>query len=300
MAEVAVLEEDFERYLELLADAGVEAVGTDDPGAIVDSAILLASPVLAVGAVERLPSLRWVQSTWAGVDALVAAGVPPGVTVTTVKGVFGAQMREFVLGHLLAHTQRVVERMADRRWDETQPTLLTGATLGIMGTGSIGSAVAQAAQAFGMQVIGFNRSGTAAAGFDRVVSDRIAFADGLDHLVAILPSTPETRNVVDLPLLRRLRPGAVFINVGRGATVDTTAVVEALASGHLARAVLDVLPVEPLPVDDPLWDVPGLVITSHTAAWSRCEDVVATFLANLERQRRGEALVGVVDPGLGY
>jgi phosphoglycerate dehydrogenase-like enzyme len=300
MAEVAVLEEDSERYLELLAEAEVEAVGTADPQAVVDGAILLASPILAAQALERMPSLRWVQSTWAGVDALMAAGVPPGVTVTAVKGIFGAQMREFVLGHLLAHTQRVAERMADRSWDETQPTLLVGATLGVMGTGSIGSAVAQAARGFGMEVIGFSRSGSEAAGFDRVTSDRLAFAEGLDHLVAILPSTPDTRNLVDLPLLQRLRPGAVFINVGRGATVETSAVVAALRSGHLARAVLDVLPVEPLPEGDPLWDVPGLVITSHTAAWSRCEDVVATFLANLERHRRGESLVGVVDPGLCY
>jgi phosphoglycerate dehydrogenase-like enzyme len=300
MAEIAVLEEDFERYLELLADAGVEAVGTADPDAVADTAILLASPVLAARAVGRLTSLRWIQSTWAGVDALVAAGVPPGVTVTAVKGIFGAQMREFVLGHLLGHAQRVAERMADRSWDETQPTLLVGATLGIMGTGSIGSAVAQAARAFGMEVNGFSRSGAAAAGFDRVLADRLAFAEGLDHLVAILPSTPDTRNLVDADLLRRLRPGAVFINVGRGATVDTAAVVEALRTGSLARAVLDVLPVEPLPDGDPLWDVPGLVITSHTAAWSRCEDVVATFLSNLERHRLGESLVGVVDPVLGY
>lgn len=300
MAEVTVLEEDFQRYLALLGEAGIEAVGTADPDAVVDTDILLASPVLAARAVGRLASLRWVQSTWAGVDALMASGVPPGVTVTAVKGIFGAQMREFVLGHLLAHTQRIAERMADRSWNETQPALLAGATLGVMGTGSIGSAVAQSAGALGMTAVGFNRSGASAAGFDRVVSDRLAFARGLDHLVAILPSTPDTDSLVDADLLDRLRPGAVFINVGRGATVDTGAVVAALGSGQLGRAVLDVFPTEPLPDGDPLWDVRGLVITSHTAAWSRCEDVVATFVANLERHRRGDLLAGVVDPTLGY
>jgi phosphoglycerate dehydrogenase-like enzyme len=300
MSEVVVLEEEVERYLELLGEAGIDAVGTAEPDAVPDTAILLASPVLAARAMGRLTSLRWVQSTWAGVDALMVAGVPTGVTVTAVKGIFGAQMREFVLGHLLAHTQRVAERMADRSWDETEPSLLVGSTVGIMGTGSIGSAVAQAAKTYGMTVVGFNRSGESAVGYDRVMADRLALAEGLDHLVAILPSTPDTRNLVDADLLERLRPGAVFINVGRGATVDTAAVVEALRSGNLGRAVLDVLPVEPLPDGDPLWDVPGLVITSHTAAWSRCEDVVSAFVANLERHRRGDPLAGVVDPTLGY
>lgn len=300
MAEVVVLDEDFGRYLDLLSSSGVDAVGTDDPGAVEDAEILLASPVLAGLVVHRLTSLAWVQSTWAGVDALMAVGVPSGIEVTRLEGVFGTQMREFVLGHLLAHTQRVAERMTERSWNDTPPALLDGKTLGIMGTGSIGSAVALAAGHLGMTVVGFSREGRSAAGFERVHSDRLKFAVGLDHLVAVLPATPETVGIVDADLLDRLEPGGVFINVGRGSAVDTHALIGALASRRLGRAVLDVLPVEPLPDGDPLWEVEGLVITSHTAAWSRPEDVVRVFLGNLESRRRSEPMRGSIDPEKGY
>jgi phosphoglycerate dehydrogenase-like enzyme len=300
MAEVVVLDEDFRRYLDLLSSSGIDAVGTDDPGAVDDAEILLASPTLAGRVVHRLASLDWVQSTWAGVDALLAVGIPSGIVVTRLEGVFGTQMREFVLGHLLAHTQRVAERMTARSWDETPPALLDGTTLGIMGTGSIGAAVARAAGHLGMTPVGLSREGRSVPGFVRVHSDRLEFAEGLDHLVAVLPATPGTRHIVDADLFERLEPGGVFINVGRGSAVDTPAVIEALASGRLGRAVLDVLPTEPLPDGDPLWQVEGLVITSHTAAWSRPTDVVSVFLGNLECRRRGEPMRGVIDPERGY
>lgn len=299
MPEVVVLEEDHDVFVGLLVAAGIDAVGTDDPAAVPAAEVLLASPRLAAQVMDRTAA-RWVQSTWAGVDALVAAGVPDGVVVTGLKGVFGTQMREYVLAHLLGHTQRVARREADRSWDETAPTVLAGSTVGIMGTGSIGSAVAVALDRLDITVRGFSRSGAPAVGFASVTNDTVAFADGLDHLVAILPSTPATSNLVSASILERLRPGAVFINAGRGSTVDTGAVVAALASRRLALAVLDVLPIEPLPDGDPLWDVPGLVITSHTAAWSRPEDVVGVFLENLGRWRRGEPLAGVIEPVRGY
>ena len=299
MPDVWVLEEDHGLLVGLLLEAGVEAFGTDDPAALRPGEILLASPRLAAQVIDR-PGLRWVQSTWAGVDALVAAGIPEGVVVTGLKGVFGTQMREYVLAHLLGHIQQVARREADRSWNEQAPGLLAGSTVGIMGTGSIGSAVAVSLDRLDVTVRGFNRSGAPAEGFSSVANDAATFADGLHHLVALLPSTDDTANLVDAELLDRLEPGAVFINAGRGSTVDTDAVVAALATGRLARAVLDVLRNEPLPDGDPLWDVPGLVITSHTAAWSRPEDVIGFFLENLRRWERGEPLAGLIDPARGY
>jgi phosphoglycerate dehydrogenase-like enzyme len=132
------------------------------------------------------------------------------------------------------------------------------------------------------------------------VSDLGSFANGLDHLVVVLPDTPSTAGLVDRSVIDRLAPGATLINVGRGGTVDVESVVAALRSGRLSRAVLDVLPIEPLPSSDKLWDEPGLVITSHTSAWSRPSDVVLFFEDNLQRFRSGQPLKGRVDVERGY
>ena len=174
--------------------------------------------------------------------------------------------------------------------------------MGILGTGSIGSAIAAAASGMGIQVVGLSRSGRDHPAFHRVypAAERLAFAEGLDHLVAVLPATPATSGFVDAGLLARLTPGATFINVGRGSTVDLEAVIAALNARRLSLAVLDVLEEEPLPDGDPLWLVPGLVITSHTAATSVPSDIVRLFAANLERFRTGGSLRGAVDPDAGY
>jgi phosphoglycerate dehydrogenase-like enzyme len=298
---IVVLEEDADRYVDLLRHRGLAATGTDDPSDVIRAEVVLASPRLAAR-LGRVEGLGWIQSTWAGVDALVDAGVPAGVTVTSAGGIFGPQMREFVFAHLLAHVRRVVERTAAVSWDESPPGSLAASRIGIFGTGSIGGALAETARHFGMEVVGCSRSGTADDRFERVwpVGERLAFAEGLDHLVVVVPATNETRHLVDAAMIERLAPGATLVNVGRGSTVDVEAVVDGLAGGHLALAVLDVLEREPLPREDPLWEVPGLVITSHTAAWSSPEDVVEVFVTNLERYRRGEPLEGVVDPARGY
>lgn len=285
-----------------IATAATRADGLRDPGGI---EILLASPRLAAPALPELASLRWIQSTWAGVEPLLAVGVPPRVVVTRAAGIFGPQMREYVFGHLLSAVQGHPRFRAAQRshvWDPRPPGLLVGSTLGVLGTGSIGSALAETASAFGMRAIGCSRRGRPAPGFDTVfpVGRRLVFAAAADHLVAVLPATPETEGLVDAALLGALRPGAVLVNVGRGSTVDTTAVVAALRSGRLSRAVLDVFDREPLPEGDPLWDEPGLVVTPHVAAVTRPQDVVGLFADNLRRRAAGEEPVGLVDPGAGY
>jgi phosphoglycerate dehydrogenase-like enzyme len=303
---VAVLDEDAAEFVRLLAAEGVAADGFGHPEDLLAAGgrveVLLANPAAAARVVGELPDLRWIQSTWAGVDALIGAPLPAGVVVTGVRGVFDAQMREFVFGHLLAHSQRVVERSLARTWDGTPAPVLAGSTIGILGTGSVGGAIAATARHLGMSVRGCNRGGGPAEPFDSVwpVSDRMTFADGLDHLVAALPSTGRTRRLVDAELLGRLSPGATFVNVGRGSTADVQAVVDALDGGTLSLAVLDVLPVEPLADGDPLWDVPGLVITSHTAAWSRPPDIARLFLENHGRYLAGAPLRHVIDMEEGY
>lgn len=292
MTDVTVASGRRDEYIGLLEDAGVSIVESSE--------ILLADPVL-VNEMD-LSSTRWIQSTWAGVDAIDWKRVPPEVVFTTLPGVFGPQITEFVFAHLLGRTQRVPWRHASRAWDETPPEALRGSTLGILGAGSIGSAIADAARLFGMTVRGCRRSGAQDDRYHRMyaMSDLDEFAAGLDHLVVVLPSTPETHHLVDASLLSQLSHGATLINVGRGSTVDTGAVLDFTRSGRLGLAVLDVTDPEPLPVDHPAWSVPNVVITGHTAAISLPQDIVQFFLANLARFEAGEPLTGLVDRSKGY
>lgn len=293
MTAVRVVSDRYDDYVPLLAASGVEVV---DRGA----EILLADPALLADV--DLAGVRWVQSTWAGVDAIDWTGVPETVTLTTLPGVFGPQMAEFVFGHLLGWTQRVPQRHATRTWDETTPSLIAGSTIGILGAGSIGTAIASVAHAFDMRVTGCRRSGDRDPAFDRMytISEIDSFVRGLNHLVVVLPATSETRYVVDSDLIELLAPQASLINVGRGSTVVIDAVVAAVKSGQLGLAVLDVTDPEPLPDDHPAWTIPGIVITGHTAAHSRPEDIARFFGDNLARFTDGQQLVGVVDRSRGY
>lgn len=282
-----------DEYSRLLIEAGL-AVNADDAD------VALADPRRF--AELDFSRLGWVQSTWAGVDAVPWHLVPSDTVVTALPGVFGPQMSEFVFGHLLARTQRIPQRYATRHWDETLPTLLDGSTLGVLGAGSIGASIAETARHFGMSVRGCRRTGADDPRYDAMFPiDRVAeFADGLDHLVAVLPATDETVGLIDGELLGRLRSGATFINIGRGVTAVTDEVIESVRGGAVGLAILDVTDPEPLPSDHPAWETPGVVITGHTAAHSRPADVVGFLLDNLVRYRRGAALRGVVDRERGY
>lgn len=279
-------------------DALLRAAGV--PVASTTADVLLADPQFITA--ENLDGVKWVQCTWAGVEEADWDEVPSSVPVTNLPGVFGPQIAEFVFGYLLARTQRIPERFATRMWDETLPSVLWDSTIGVMGAGSIGMSIARIAREFGMNVIGCRRSGERHPLFDRMfaVSEREAFAADLDHMVAVLPATAETRGLIDGALLDRLARGATFINVGRGSTAVTDDIVAATSSGQIGLAVLDVTEPEPLDRDHPAWKTPNLVVTGHTAAHSRPADVVQFFVDNLRRFSQGADLVGVVDRAKGY
>ena len=153
-----------------------------------------------------------------------------------------------------------------------------------------------------MYVRGLNLDGRSVVNFDECFSgvDILAFADNLDYLVALLPDTPGSDRLVDTELLKRVRPGAILINGGRANVIDEEALLLALQSGQLAHAVLDVLPEEPLPASNPLWQVERLYITSHTAAVTVPQDIVNVFCDNYRRYYRGDALRYQIDFGKGY
>ena len=281
---------------------------SDTAGSLVEEVERTASiPVEACGSSAEALEKYAGQTILFGDPDMVAKILPklPDYVLTGVKNVFGPQMTEYVLGYLLAHELRVVERarqQAARNWFDSPSGILHGKRLGIMGTGSIGAHIAGMARAFGLEVRGLSQSGTQSPDFDdvRPVEDLHNFLEGLDYLVSVLPATHGTTHLLDDVALAKLPPHAYFINVGRGNVVDDDALMDALNHGRLAGAALDVFDEEPVPADSPLWKTPNLMITAHIAAMSHPGLIVPIFIENYRRYCNNEPLKFVIDLDKGY
>lgn len=299
---------EYPQFLETLSKRGVALSYADNAEealqAYTNQQVLLAQPDMAATVIDRMPTVRWVQSTWAGIAPLLNTQRQDFI-LTGIKDVFGPQMAEYSLGYILAHelqlNQRLEKQQARHWWH--QPTgKVGGKTLGIMGLGSIGRHIARVAEGFGLSLIGLNRTGTAEEGFDRVFAverlhDFLALAD---YVVAVVPDTPATTGLMNAAGFAAMKPTALFINIGRGNLVDEADLVEALAGGELAAAVLDVFRTEPLPADSPLWNTPNLLVTGHVAARSWPQDIAGIFLENFQRFQQQQGLKFVIDRERGY
>ena len=274
------------------------------PEAEIDTSVVdvvVGAPPDLTALIPRCPRLRWVQSTWAGIDA-IAHLASETLQITPLKGVFGPAMTEYVMGWLLAIERNVIGRASHTHWTPSLEPRITSKRMGIMGAGGIGTAIALAATPFGLEVIGLNSDGHAVDGFTACYrsADRLAFATGLDYLVSVLPQTAQTDNLIDYELLMRLNPHAIVINAGRGNAVVESDLITALNAGHLRAVVLDVFRQEPLPPNDPLWSTPGVHITSHTAGPTPDEAIGEVFERNLKRYIAGELLADAVRASRGY
>jgi phosphoglycerate dehydrogenase-like enzyme len=272
--------------------------------AYADQPILFGNPESIAQVLPDMPTVEWVQSTWAGVTPLFEIS-RRDYLLTGIKGVFGPQMSEYVIGYMLANELKVIRRLAaqrDRQWFEKASGTLLGKKIGVMGTGSIGQAIARRAKDNGMTVTGLSRTGASNPDFENVfkVDELHAFLHGLDYLVSVLPHTSETDQLLDQTALAQLPTRAYFINVGRANVVDDEALVSALASGELGGAVLDVFDVEPVPAESPLWDAPNLLITGHIAAISHPDLIAPIFLDNYKRFVSGQPLQNVISFDNGY
>jgi phosphoglycerate dehydrogenase-like enzyme len=270
-----------------------------------DCELVFGEPSLVCQVIGSMPRLRWVQSTWAGVESLLATELRHDYTLTNVRGVYGPLIAEYVFAYLLAIERRLIPRwqaQQEARWDNQLHGTLQGKWLGLLGVGSIGAHLARTAHAFGMHVRGLTRQSEDCPEVEQYYhgGQRLDFARELDYLVCTLPGTAKTQKIVDAELLVALPSHAWLVNVGRGSTVDEQALVEALHSGRLAGAVLDVFQEEPLPPDHPLWRTPNTFITAHTAALNNPPDIASLFIDNYRRYMKGEPLLGVVSFEEGY
>ena len=248
--------------------------------------------------------LDWIHAASAGVDAVLTPAVLAGDTVVTnAQGVFDDAIAEWVLAVLLLFTKDLlttIELQRERRWLHRETQRLAGRRLLVVGAGSIGATVARSARALGMDVRGVARRARADGGaFDAVVGverlhDELGWAD---DVVVAAPLTPDTRGLLDAAAFSAMRPGTRLVNVGRGPVVDEAALLDALESGRVGAAALDVVDQEPLPAEHPFWRLPQVLVSPHMSGdvegW--VDELSAQFCANVERWSAGAPLEHVVD-----
>lgn len=306
----------------------VNAATTDDTLAAMPDATAFYGKITP-GLLAAAPRLKWVQTPTASLEHYVFPElVEHPCVLTNMRGLFSDVIADHVMGYVLCFCRNLhlyVRRQIERRWDPIGgeadrttaaigPSYVCGfdrthrhvadQTLGVVGVGAIGAEVCRRAAAFGMRVLGVDPHPCT---IDGVVEVRPM--DSLDDLLATsdftviaAPHTPETARLFDAARIAKMKPGSFLINIGRGAIVDLAALTDALRSGHLGGAALDVFETEPLPPDHPLWGMENAILTPHVAAASPriAERHLATLVENVRRFAAGEALLNVVDKRAWY
>jgi phosphoglycerate dehydrogenase-like enzyme len=258
------------------------------------------------------PNLEWVHSRSAGLDGLLFPElVESPVRLTNARGVFSESLGEFVVGAILYFAKdlrRMIRNQAAGVWEPFDIVEVRGQTVGIVGYGDIGRAVATRVRALGMRVLAVKRHGPAVPEADPL-AERIYGPEGLvemisrsDYVVAAAPLTPETVGMIGAPELAAMKPDAVLINVGRGPVIQEAALVEALSEKRIKGAALDVFDTEPLPQGHPFYKLENVLLSphcaDHTPDW--LDQAMRFFLEQFERFRKGEPLKNVVDKKMGY
>lgn len=311
MYKLGILSRDWREYERVIVSAlpaEIELTFTGEKGTDAPSTqhinILLADPDLLAPCLDKFEKLKWVQSSWAGVTPLISAG-RTNYCLTGLKGVFGDKMREYVFAYLLYFSRNIntfKQSQRQKQWLPPSIDSLKRKQLGILGVGDIGAEIAKTAKHFGMQVKGLTRSNRDCAAVDEYfdIRSKQGFCQGLDYVVNLLPDTPQTANIIDADFLSALPPKCVLINAGRGQAIDDEALIKQLKNKRLRAAVLDVFTQEPLPADNPFWELDNVIVTQHTAAISDVQDISQVFLGNLDCFITEKKLTDVVDWEKGY
>lgn len=287
------------------ARAGLDIDLTREPAAPETVDYIIYAPGGPISDLSPFTNVKLVQSTWAGVEAIVtnksliqplARMVDPGLT----EG-----MQDYVLGHVLRHHLNAdfYASRAPGDWRaENPPPLARSRSVGFLGLGELGMACARSVAAHGFRTLGWSRS----LKRDDLVAC-FAGDDGLDHVLAeaeivvlLLPLTAGTENLLDVERIAGMKRGASVINPGRGPLIDDDALIAALKSGQISQATLDVFRVEPLPADHPYWHLDNVLVTPHIAAQTRAETAAQVVAENIRRSEAGEPILYLVDRDAGY
>jgi phosphoglycerate dehydrogenase-like enzyme len=258
------------------------------------------------------PRVRWIHSRSAGLDGvLFAALVESPVPLTNGRGVFSQSLGEFALGAMLYFAKdfrRMNRNQEAGRWEPFDIVEISGQTVGILGYGDIGRAVASRVRPMGMRVLAVKRHGPSLYNVDPLVHQifppdkRTEMLAQSDYVVAAAPLTPETRGMIGEAEFQAMKPTAVVINIGRGPVIDEAAMLRALGSKHIKGAALDVFDTEPLPQGHPYYSMENILLSphcaDHTPDWT--QQGMRFFLSQFERFSQGKPLENVVNKKLGY
>ena len=300
-------------------------ISNETVSALKEAEILIAEPAVIASLLmhdeNSLQSLKWCQSTYAGVDPLFRAAIPAHALqfqLTRFAGCFGPPIAEWTLARIIEHERGFAAAASDqleRSWAGSRGKVLnyrylSSLTISVLGCGDIGRCIAAAAKAFGMRTIGYTRTPRGEddkkqGGVDEYTTHLSHALQSADYVVSALPSTPETRGLLSgeaLAIASKNKGGKcpVFLNVGRGDIIDEVSIVGALDNQYISAAILDVFEVEPLPVDSPLWSHANVVVSPHVSGLTQASDVPKVFLSNYERYVAGESLDYLVDWDKGY
>ena len=276
----------------------------DDAEVVVTMGIPVHGLLLTPDIVERMPRLGFVQSLLAGTELVERAVAGRDVLVASTRGIHGPQMTETALLHMLTLARRGRELLRNqdaRRWEVLPPTVLWRKTVGVVGLGTAGQAMARVFAALWMRVLGVSRSDRPVEGVEHILSRArlVKAVAEADFVVLALPGGADTERIVDAAVLDAMKPSAFLVNVARGSVVDEEALVAALRERRIAGAGLDVFAREPLPDESPLWELENVVLTPHLAG--RSDRYVEQALAIVEPNVRAflagrrEDIVNVVD-----
>lgn len=292
-----------------LSDFDDESIAGEEPNVVFVSHPMARGTLVEL--LERFPSVEWVHTRSAGVDFVASEGLfSSSVQLTNAKGMFSSTLAEYCMlacSYFSKDLPRLMRQKLESNWDQYPIRELRGATLGVVGYGDIGRASAKLAKAYGMRVLGLKRN---AASFSDPYCDEVLGMDQLnelmsssDYILVSAPLTPQTRGLISAEALSKCKPSAVVINVGRGPIIDEEALIEALSNGTIRGAGLDVMTIEPLPKESPLWKLDNVLLSPHNM------DMTLTFMKesteffiaeNLPRFVRGKALLNPVDKAAGY
>jgi phosphoglycerate dehydrogenase-like enzyme len=260
---------------------------------------------------ELAPNLKWIHARFAGLDRILfPALVESPIPLTNGTGVFSQSLGEWaILGALwfAKDLPRMIRAKTAHRWDVFDVDEISKQTMGIVGHGDIGRAVARRAKALDMRVLALRRNTARREGDEHV--DQVYAPSAMhemlaqcDYVVVAAPLTPATLGLVGRPEFNAMKPSAILMNIGRGPVVDEAALIDALRSGRIRGAVLDVFDTEPLPPQSPFWEMENVLISAHCADHTRSwlADSVSFFFEQLARWRAGQPLKNVVDKHAGY
>ena len=257
------------------------------------------------------PRLEWIHGRYAGLDAILFPElIESPIPLTNGRGSFSQSLGEWVICGALYFAKdlpRMLRAKAERRWIAFDVLELSTQTLGIVGHGDIGRAIARRAKAMGMKVLALRRDISARPG-DEDIDQLYPNAELhkmlplCDYVVAAAPLTPQTRHMIGAPEFALMKPSAIVMNVGRGPVIDEAAIVTALRTKQIRGAALDVFEVEPLPAESPLWGMENVLISFHTADHTKdwLDDAVTLFIEQFDRWRNGKPLKNVADKHAGY